>query len=138
MTKIIQNAVYIPEGEVFLLAPPIPTETHSFVYEDGLALIIGGGLESAWRDGNGEGVFAKIAYAERYEEYALNDEYPIEIIRERLIWPDIGGSTGTLIKDLNDDTLFRLLEKITDWPTPYHREVVEYWFDQKEDDVGKL
>lgn len=139
MAKIIQNAVYIPEAKAYLFAPNDPESSQAFVYDDGLSLIIGGGFESVWRDGNDKGVFAKLAYANRYEEFALNDEYPIEFIRDRLLWradgwrDDESRPVGALIKVLIYPYLLDLLEdKSTIWPTEHHKAVVQYWADQKE------
>lgn len=133
---IIQNAVYIQEMKTFFMAPINPEESQTIVLDDGLALTIGGGLQSAWR--SPQEVLERLSFTDRYEEFTLVSDQTIEWIRERLLWRDSGfGATGILIKDMDYTVIFHILASDNDPDTTLlttiEREVLQYWLLQKEE-----
>jgi len=133
MPSIIQNAVYVPELQSHFVAPEDST-SRTIPLNDGKVLIIGGGLESAWRASATEGDYIKIIYADRYIDFCLTDEYPVEVIRDKLLWTVRNGpdEVAVLIKDMSYEALIDLLDEVTTWPSTHHYGVVQYWAETKE------
>ena len=132
---IIQNAVHIPEVDLFLVS----THASDFVQydfsdapNDGIA--VDGGLEFVRRYGD----LYRLDNAKRYEEYTLTSEDPFEpVIVNRLLW-------GTRGKDGDKPLTFRLIASLTldhleaiiaNCPNigSWHKRVVEYWIDKKKE-----
>ena len=67
--RILQNAVYIPEDDVFIKS----CHTHDYVehlFKDGKTIAVDGGTSYARRAGD----LFELSEANRYEEYTLTDE----------------------------------------------------------------
>lgn len=130
MTTIIQNAIYVPETKTYHMAPSEGSIDIDF--GAGLVLTLGGGLDCAWREPIE--VNAKLVYGGRYEEMLLTSEDSMEVIHEKLLWPDgPDKTTGTLLKDFHYLTLAALMEAdiLQTFPTRLI-ETILYWHAQKE------
>lgn len=134
MSKLIQNAIHIPEEDLYLVS----THTHDYVahtLKDGLEIDIDGGPSYAKRCGD----LYKLDEAKRYIEYCLVDDDPFEgFITERLLW-------GTRGKEGTQPLTFRPIKELAYRPEgaahlqaildnanpgPWHTRVITYWLNR--------
>lgn len=80
VSKLLQNAVWIPEDNVYLVSTSADEPT-VHTYRDGKVLAIKGGLEYALRGGD----FIELLEAGRYEERCLTDEDAFDHIAKSLL-----------------------------------------------------
>lgn len=131
MPKLIQNAVHIPESDLFVVSSHTYDDViHTF--SNGLQLGIEGGLDYAKRDGD----FRKLEGL--YTEWCLTDEDCFEgWITDRLLWGTRGKGgdqplTYRPIKELaNRPDGLAHMQAILDNANPgvWHRWVIEWWID---------
>ncbi len=130
MSQLLQNALYVPEDDVYLVS----SHQHDFVthsFKDGFHISVDGGREYARREGD----MYKLSDANRYVEYCLSDEDPIEVILDRLLWGSHGKDgkqpvTFRPIKDLELDHLKAIIAT-QDHLSPIHAQVIQYWIGVK-------
>lgn len=135
MPKLIQNAIFIPEDDLYLVS----RHTHDFarhVFEDKTELYIDGGTSYARRGG---GDLYKLSESSRYVEMCLTDEDSFEHIANNLLWgicgeDETGAMRFRLIKEYDLEQLADLLEYLGELDgKEIHKEVVKYWIKQKEE-----
>lgn len=142
MSELIQNCLYIPEDDVYLIS----TNVHDFRehrFKDGSILAVDGGREYARRVGD----LFELDAAGRYIECCLRDDMPFEYIADRLIW----GSAG---QDGKGPMVFRPIKEWAHKPDGerhlrnilancpkinlYHKKVVEYWLARLEEEKTQV
>lgn len=137
MSKLLQNAIYVPEDDLFLVS----CHTHDYVQhtlskEPKLIVAIDGGTSYGRRTGD----LYELSEAGRYDEYCLVEGEPFEgWITDRLLW-------GTLGKDGKGPMTYRTIKELAARPEgerhlraillnatpgPWHRRVIQYWLDTK-------
>ena len=138
MSKLLQNALYIPENDLYLIS----THVHDYrehVFKDFLTLAVDGGLDYCRRVGD----LFKLDEAGRYIECCLQDDMPFEYIADKLLW----GSSGV---DGKSPMVFRPIKEWAHKPDGerhlrnillncpkinlYHKKVVEYWLARLEEE----
>jgi hypothetical protein len=128
-SKIIQNAVWIPEDNVYLVSSHVHDyRTHKF--KDGHEYDVDGGREYIRR-----GATSFDALNSRVEDYCLSENSPIKDIREKLLW----GSRGkdgksplrySPIRTLEADHLQAILDNVPQIH-PTHEKIIKYWLNKK-------
>lgn len=132
MSHLIQNAVRIPEDDLYLKSE----HQHDFVshtFKDGLVLDIDGGLAYCKRGGD---LYKLLDPVARYEEWCLTTDDPFEHIADRLLW-------GTRGKAGDQPLTYRPIKELAARPegiehmrailqnclniAPLHKRVVEHW-----------
>ncbi len=94
MSKLLQNACYIPEDNFYLVSTDVD-EPNIYTYKDKKVLAIKGNLEFAMRGGD----FIELLEAGRYVEWCLTDEDTIETIDQRSLIKIEGNDKWELLKN---------------------------------------
>ena len=93
-TKLLQNAVFIPEDNVYLVSID-PDEPVCHTYRDGLVLAIKGGLYYAMRGGD----YIKLLEQDRYVEWIVTDDCRADYIADKMLEMDERSGKWILSKD---------------------------------------
>ena len=128
-SQIIQNAVWIPEDNIYLVSSHVHDyRTHKF--KDGNEYDVDGGCDYIRR-----GATSFEALKLRVVDYCLTNKSPIKDIREKLLW----GSRGkdgrsplrySPIRLLEADHLQAILDNVPQIH-PVHKKIVQYWLAKK-------
>lgn len=146
MPELLQNAIYIPEADQYLVS----THRHDFVthvFDDGSEISCDGGNEYARRVGGNKkgesaGAFRTLSEINRYEERVITDEDKVDYIRNHLLWGTRGKNgdeplTFRPIKELalrkgGADHMRAILRESGDAMHPIRKQVIEYWLKEAE------
>lgn len=142
MSKLLQNALYIPEDDLYLVS----THTHDFnghKLRDGKEIYVDGGREYARRVGD----LFSLDEEGRYTECCLMDDQPFEYIADRLLW-------GQANDDVTKPMTFRPIKEWAHKPDGenhlkailltcpkigiFHKRVVEYWLARLEEEKTQV
>lgn len=111
--SLISNAVYIPEDDVYLVSTS--RDHHdSHAFRDACVLTVDGGLEFTHRAGRTIPELYALYEAKRYEEWALTDDMPFEVIADRMLWQTAKGWRP--IKTLGAEELTFIATHDAKWP----------------------
>ena len=132
MSKIIQNAVYIPEDNIYLVS----SHVHDFIEwasdKDGASYFIDGGREY-FRSCND---ILNLEGASRIIDYRLTEDTPWELIATHLLWGTRGVNgdkplTYKPIMSLTIDHLRAILKTQPQIVGTITEKVVKHWIEQK-------
>jgi hypothetical protein len=149
MPELIQNAIYIPEADKYLVS----THRHDFqthTFDDGSEISVDGGSGpdsyarrvGGNKKGESAGAFRTLSEINRYEERIITDEDNIDHIRDNLLWGTRGKNgdqplTFRPIKELalrkgGADHMKAILRDVGEFMHPIRKQVIEYWLKEAE------
>jgi hypothetical protein len=143
MSKIIQNAVYIPEDDLYLNSVNVHDFREWSSDKDGASFFIDGGCEYFRSCDDILGLLA----SGRVIDYNLTTDDPFEIIAAKLLWGSRGldGKSPLSYRPIMDLTLDHL-HAILVYPFPVDKplkgtlaeKVIQYWVEQKTEEQRQI